>query len=47
MRFLGDELQVDSIQVSADGSELDVDIVYLRKADLHTERLRVGVPIPR
>jgi hypothetical protein len=24
-----------------------VDIVYLRKSDLRTERLRVGVPIPR
>jgi hypothetical protein len=47
MRFLGDELQVDRVQVSADGSELNVDIVYLRKSDLHTERLRVGVPIPR
>jgi uncharacterized protein len=47
MRFLGDELQVDSVQVSADGSELNVDIIYLRKSDLQTERLRVGVPIPR
>jgi phage baseplate assembly protein W len=47
MRFLGDELQVDMVQVSADGSDLNVDIVYLRKSDLHTERLRVGVPIPK
>jgi phage baseplate assembly protein W len=47
MRFLGDQLQVDSVQVSADGSELNMDIVYLRKSDLQTERLRVGVPIPR
>lgn len=47
MRFLGDELQVDSVQVGADGGELNVDIVYLRKSDLQTERLRVGVPIPR
>jgi phage baseplate assembly protein W len=47
MRFLGEELQVDSVQVSADGGELNVDIVYLRKSDLQTERLRVGVPIPR
>ena len=47
MRFLGDELQVDSVRIAADGGELDVDIVYLRKSDLQTERLRVGVPIPR
>ena len=46
-RFLGEELQVDSVQIRSDGSELLVDIVYLRKADLRTERLRVGVPIPR
>ncbi|MGE5287148.1 MAG: GPW/gp25 family protein [Micromonosporaceae bacterium] len=47
MRFLSDELQVDQVQVSADESELSVDIVYVRKSDLHTERLSVGVPIPR
>jgi uncharacterized protein len=47
MRFLGDQLQVDSVQVSANGGELNVDIVYLRKSDLQTERLRVGIPIPR
>jgi phage baseplate assembly protein W len=47
MRFLGEELQMDSVQIRSDGSELLVDIVYLRKADLRTERLRVGVPIPR
>jgi uncharacterized protein len=46
-RFLGDQLELQSVQVSADGVELTVDIVYLRTSDLHTERLRVGVPIPR
>jgi phage baseplate assembly protein W len=46
-RFLGEELQLDSVRISSDGSELNVDIVYLRKSDLRTERLRVGVPIPR
>lgn len=46
-RFLGEELQLDTVRISSDGSELNVDIVYLRKSDLRTERLRVGVPIPR
>ncbi|MET8052880.1 GPW/gp25 family protein [Streptosporangium sp. NPDC005286] len=46
-RFLGDQLEVQSVQVGAAGAELTVDIVYLRTSDLHTERLRVGVPIPR
>ena len=44
-RFLGDEIQVDRVQVRSDGPELAVDVVYLRKSDLRTERLRVGVPI--
>ncbi|MDY7090502.1 MAG: GPW/gp25 family protein [Actinomycetota bacterium] len=44
-RFLGEEIQVDQVQVRASGPELAVDIVYLRKADLRTERLRVGVPV--
>lgn len=47
MRFLADELQVDKVQVSNEGSELTVDVVYVRKSDLHTERLSVGIPIPR
>jgi uncharacterized protein len=47
MRYLGEELQVDSVQIRSDADELLVDIVYLRKSDLRTERLRVGVPIPR
>ena len=47
MRFLGDQIQVDQVQVRGDGSDLRVDIVYLRRSDLQTERLRVGVPIPR
>jgi uncharacterized protein len=47
LRFLGEELQVDSVQISADGSELSVNIVYVRTSNLHTERLQVGVPIPR
>jgi phage baseplate assembly protein W len=45
MRFLGAEIQVDQVQVHRDGAELAVDVVYLRKADLRTERLRVGVPV--
>jgi hypothetical protein len=45
-RFLGDQLEVQSVQVACDDAELIVDIVYLRTSDLSTERLRVGVPIP-
>jgi phage baseplate assembly protein W len=45
-KFLGDEVHVDAVQVANADSELTVDIVYLRKADLRTERLRVGIPIP-
>jgi phage baseplate assembly protein W len=45
-RFLGDQLEVQSVQVSADDSELSIEIVYLRTADLRTERLQVGIPVP-
>jgi phage baseplate assembly protein W len=45
-RFLGDQLEVQSVRVSADDSELSVEIVYLRTADLRTERLQVGIPVP-
>lgn len=45
MRWLGEEIQVDRVQVLSDGPELSVDILYLRKSDLRTERLRVGVPV--
>jgi len=46
-RFLGEELLVDRVQVSTRDNELSVDIVYLRRSDLSTERLRVGIPLPR
>ncbi|MBN1203498.1 MAG: GPW/gp25 family protein [Myxococcaceae bacterium] len=46
-RFLGDEIHVDKVQVSSSDSELSVNIVYLRKSDLSTERLRVGIPLLR
>jgi uncharacterized protein len=46
-RFLGDEVHVDTVQVASHEQELLVEIVYLRKADLNSERLRVGIPIPR
>ncbi|MCE9672837.1 GPW/gp25 family protein [Myxococcus stipitatus] len=46
-RFLGEEIHVDKVQVSSGGHELSVDIVYLRKSDLSTERLRVGIPVLR
>jgi phage baseplate assembly protein W len=45
MRFLGDEIQVDRVEVRPDQAELTVEVVYLRKSDLRTERLRVGVPV--
>lgn len=44
--FLGDEIQVDKVQIGSQAGELDVDIVYLKKADLSRERLRIGIPIP-
>ncbi|MFI9561192.1 GPW/gp25 family protein [Nonomuraea endophytica] len=46
-RFLGDQLEVQSVQVAADAAELIVDIVYLRISDLNTERMRVGIPVTR
>ena len=45
VRYLGHQIQVDRVQVRHQGPELTVDVVYLRKADLRTERLRVGVPV--
>jgi hypothetical protein len=46
-RFLGEQIHVDQVQISADEVTLNVDIVYLRKSDLRSEQLRVGIPIPR
>lgn len=46
-RYLGDELQVDSVAITNDDAELNVEVQYLRKADLLSERLRIGIPIPR
>jgi uncharacterized protein len=46
-RELGDELHVEGVQVSNAGEEIAVDLVYLRATDMRTERLRVGIPIPR
>lgn len=45
-RYLGDELQVDQVAVKSEESSLQVEIVYVRKADLRMERLRIGLPIP-
>jgi uncharacterized protein len=44
-RFLGDQIHVDQVQIATRDNELHVDISYLRKSDLTTERLRIGVPI--
>jgi phage baseplate assembly protein W len=46
-RWLGDELQVESVRVASDEAELSADVTYLRTADLTMERVRVGIPIPR
>lgn len=45
-RFLGDEIQVDQVGVQSEEDTLQVEIVYVRKADLRMERLRIGLPIP-
>lgn len=45
-RYLGEELQVDQVAVKSEESTLQVEIVYVRKADLRMERLRIGLPIP-
>jgi hypothetical protein len=45
-KYLGDEIHVDKVQVSNHDHELNVDVVYLRKADLRLERVRIGVPVP-
>jgi phage baseplate assembly protein W len=45
-KFLGDQLEVESVQVTADDTELTVDVVYLSTADLRAERLRIGIPVP-
>ena len=46
-RFLGEQIHVEQVQISTDGVVLNVDVVYLRKFDLRSEQLRVGIPIPR
>ena len=46
-RWLGDQLAVDEVRVRSEEAELAVDVTYVRTADLSTERLRVGIPIPR
>lgn len=46
-RWLGAEIQVDSVRVQFDDAELSVDVTYLRTADLTLERMRVGIPIPK
>jgi hypothetical protein len=45
-RYLGDEIEVDSVRVANAGEVLHVDVVYVRAADLRTQQLRVGIPIP-
>lgn len=46
-RFLGDQIEVEAVQISTLESELHVDISYVRKRDLTAQRVRVGIPISR
>jgi phage baseplate assembly protein W len=41
-----DEIQVDTVQLSATNETLLVDIAYVRKADLTPEQVRLGIPLP-
>jgi phage baseplate assembly protein W len=41
-----DEIQVDTVQLTATTDTLLVDIAYVRKADLKPEQVRLGIPLP-
>jgi phage baseplate assembly protein W len=45
-RFLGDEIHVEQVLVRNQETEVQVDIAYLRRADLAADRLRIGIPVP-
>lgn len=45
-KFLGDEIQVADVQISADEATLNVDVSYVKKADLVSQQVRIGVPLP-
>lgn len=39
------EIQVDRVQLTSTDATLEVDVVYVKKADLQRERVRIGVPL--
>jgi phage baseplate assembly protein W len=45
-RYLGDEIQLDRVQITADDATLNVDIRYVKKVDLTAQQVRVGLPLP-
>ncbi len=45
-KYMSDEIQVDKVEISADDATLNVDIAYLKKADMRSELVRVGIPLP-
>jgi uncharacterized protein len=45
-KFMADEIQIDKVEITADDSTLNVEISYLKKADLRAELVRVGIPLP-
>ncbi|HEU4578340.1 MAG TPA: GPW/gp25 family protein [Polyangiaceae bacterium] len=45
-KYLSDEIQIDKVLITADDAMLNVDISYIKKADLRSELVRVGVPLP-
>lgn len=45
-KYLGDEIQIDRVQITNDDETLNVDISYLKKSDLRAEQVRIGLPLP-
>lgn len=45
-KYMDDEIQIDKVEITTDESTLNVDIAYLKKADLRSELVRVGIPLP-
>jgi Bacteriophage baseplate protein W len=45
-RYLGDEIRVERVQITADEACLNVDISYVKKADLRSSQVRIALPRP-
>ena len=45
-RYLGDEIQLDRVRITSDEATLLVDISYIKKVDLTSEQVRIGLPLP-